>query len=112
MPAIISRSRNDPAALSNPNMSLSDRNWSVSCFAATGLDWQADRLVSREACGWLPPPEPIVKRECLTHHLVHVVIPVRRQPADERNIFFGVGEFLVGRVQRGVFRPWHRIIRI
>ena len=66
----------------------------------------AEQLAPRQ------PDDPRIGRERLRHDLIHVVVLVGREPADEVHAFGGVGELLILAVERGVLRPRNRIVGI
>src|SRR5688572_28205936 len=51
-------------------------------------------------------------RQRLTYALVHVVVLVRRQPADEVHVRRRLRERLVTGVQRRVLGPRYRVVRV
>src|SRR5688572_20938317 len=51
-------------------------------------------------------------RQCLPYHLIHVVIAVGCQPADEPNITRGERQCLISLVELLIFRARHWVIRI
>ena len=77
--------------------------------ARASLSRNGGRLPASFPSLLVDPPE---RRQRLTDDLVHIVIAVGGQPADERHALGRVRERLVALEQRLVLRPRDRIIRI
>src|SRR3712207_5350525 len=59
-----------------------------------------------------PVDDPVVHGERLSHDLIHVVVLVRRQAADELDLGRRVGELLVAPVDERVLRTRDRVVRV